>query len=142
VSTYLFNSQLLTRADGKMLLVLPEECRSNVRTWAYLQKLLAMESPIQELLIFDLRESMRNGGGPACLRLRVELDEAEARAVNPGVLMSDALYGKLTAWVEKHYRDRLADADLADPQLLVECRTALDELTQILRLGVVYPFQL
>ncbi|HEX9390835.1 MAG TPA: N-succinylarginine dihydrolase [Usitatibacteraceae bacterium] len=142
VSTYLFNSQLLTRADGKMLLVLPEECRSNTRVWAYLQKLLVMNTPIQELLIFDLRESMRNGGGPACLRLRVELNEAEARAVNPGVLMSDALYSKLTAWVEKYYRDRLADADLADPQLLLECRRALDELTLILRLGVVYPFQL
>lgn len=142
VSTYLFNSQLLTRADGKMLLVLPEECRSNRRVWAYLQKLLAMNTAIQELLIFDLRESMRNGGGPACLRLRVELNEAEARGVNPGMLMSDALYVKLTAWVEKHYRDRLADADLADPQLLVECRTALDELTQIMKLGVVYPFQL
>ena len=101
-----------------------------------------MNTPIQELLIFDLRESMRNDGGPACLRLRVELNEAEARAVNTGVLMSDALYIRLTAWVEKHYRDQLADADLTAPQLLVECRTALDELAKILKLDVVCPFQL
>jgi succinylarginine dihydrolase len=85
---------------------------------------------------------MQNGGGPACLRLRVELTEAEVQALNPAVLWSDGLHGRLVAWVEKHYRDRLAEADLGDPSLLTECRTALDELTQILCLGSVYPFQL
>jgi succinylarginine dihydrolase len=141
VSSYLFNSQLLTRAEGGMVLVVPEECRSNARVWTYLQKLLAAKTPIKELLIFDLRESMRNGGGPACLRLRVELAQAEAAAVNPHVLMSDRLFETLNAWVEKHYRDRLNERDLGDPQLLIECRTALDELTKILRLGSVYLFQ-
>jgi succinylarginine dihydrolase len=142
VSSYLFNSQLLTRADHEMVLVVPEECRANARVWAYLQKLLTLNTPIKELLVFDLRESMRNGGGPACLRLRVELNEAEAAAVNPKVLMSDALYPTLTAWVEKHYRDQVGEKDLADPSLLIECRTALDELSRILGLGSVYPFQM
>jgi succinylarginine dihydrolase len=142
VASYLFNSQLLTRPDGKMALVVPEECRANARVWAHLQSLLAADTPIQELMIFDLRESMMNGGGPACLRLRVELNAAEAAAVNPAVVMSDALFTKLNAWVEKHYRDRLDERDLADPQLLDQCRVALDELSQLLRLGNVYPFQL
>jgi succinylarginine dihydrolase len=56
--------------------------------------------------------------------------------------MNDTLYGHLTAWVEKHYRDRLGEADLGDPALLAECRTALDELTNILALGSIFPFQL
>jgi succinylarginine dihydrolase len=142
VSSYLFNSQLLTRIEGEMVLVVPEECRNNARVWTYLQKLLAANTPIKELLVFDLRESMRNGGGPACLRLRVELTHDEATAVNPHVLMSNKLYATLTAWVEKHYRDRMSDGDLADPQLLNECRAALDELTAILKLGNVYPFQI
>jgi succinylarginine dihydrolase len=141
VSSYLFNSQLLTRADGRMLLVLPEECRNNPRVWTYLQTLVASNTPIQETLVFDLRESMRNGGGPACLRLRVELTQAEATAVNPHVLMSNKLFTTLNAWVEKHYRDRMSEADLADPKLLDESRTALDELTGILQLRSVYPFQ-
>jgi succinylarginine dihydrolase len=141
VSSYLFNSQLLTRTDGKMVLVVPEECRANERVWTYLQSLLAAGTPVQELLVMDLRESMKNGGGPACLRLRVELNEAEAGAVNPGVLMNDALYTKLTEWVTRHYRDRLGESDLADPKLIIEVRTALDELTRILQLGSVYPFQ-
>ncbi|MDE1169003.1 MAG: N-succinylarginine dihydrolase [Pseudomonas sp.] len=142
VRSYLFNSQLLSRADGSMLLIVPEECRANERVWQYLQQLTAQGGPVAEVKVFDLKQSMQNGGGPACLRLRVALNETELAAVNPGVIMTPSLYDTLTVWVDKHYRDRLSESDLADPKLLVECRTALDELTQILKLGAVYPFQL
>jgi succinylarginine dihydrolase len=142
VKSYLFNSQLLTRADGNMLLLVPGECCANERVWAYLQSLLIQGTPIKDVLVMELHESMRNGGGPACLRLRVELTAQELAAVNPATLMNDALHARLTAWVEAHYRDRLIEADLADVALLNECRTALDELTQILALGSIYPFQL
>ena len=142
VRTYLFNSQLLSRADGTMLLVVPEECRANPRVWTYLERLTARDAGIAEVKVFDLKQSMRNGGGPACLRLRVALKPDELAAVNPGVILTPALYETLNDWVERHYRDRLVEADMADPQLLIECRTALDELTQILKLGSVYPFQL
>ena len=141
VRSYLFNSQLLSRDDGSMLLVVPEECRSNERVWAYLGQLTQQGGPVSEVKVFDLKQSMQNGGGPACLRLRVALKESELAAVNPGVIMTAPLYDTLLQWVDKHYRDRMGEADLADPQLLVECRTALDELTQILKLGSVYPFQ-
>lgn len=142
VRSYLFNSQLLSRPDGSMLLIVPEECRSNERVWNYLQRLLADDGPIREVKVFDLKQSMQNGGGPACLRLRVALNETELAAVNPGVIMTAPLYETLTQWVDKHYRDRMSDSDLADPHLLTECRTALDELTQHLKLGAVYPFQI
>ncbi|GAC1030842.1 N-succinylarginine dihydrolase [Pseudomonas sp. No.21] len=142
VRSYLFNSQLLSRADGSMLLIVPEECRNNARVWSYLQTLTAEDGPIREVKVFDLKQSMQNGGGPACLRLRVALKDDELAAVNQGVILTPSLYDTLTGWVEKHYRDRLSETDLADPQLLTECRTALDELTQILKLGAVYPFQL
>ncbi|AIZ33518.1 N-succinylarginine dihydrolase [Pseudomonas parafulva] len=141
VRSYLFNSQLLSRDDGSMVLVVPEECRNNERVWQYLQQLTAQQGVIREVKVFDLKQSMRNGGGPACLRLRVALKEHELAAVNPGVILTAPLYERLLQWVDTHYRDRLADADLADPQLLDECRTALDELTRILNLGSVYPFQ-
>jgi succinylarginine dihydrolase len=142
VRSYLFNSQLLTRADGRMLLIVPEECHNNANVWNYLQQLTAGNGPIAEVKVFDLKQSMQNGGGPACLRLRVALKEDELAAVNPGVIMTPGLYDTLVGWVDTHYRDRLSESDLADPQLLVECRAALDELTQILKLGSVYPFQL
>lgn len=141
VRSYLFNSQLLSLPEGRTLLVIPEECRQTPAVWRYLQDLQASGSGIDEYKIFDLKQSMSNGGGPACLRLRVVLNEAERAAVNPHTLMNETLFETLNVWVDRHYRDRLEEKDLADPQLLLESRTALDELTKILNLGSVYPFQ-
>lgn len=141
VATYLFNSQLLSREDGSMLLVVPQESQEHAGVWHYLNGLLAEDNPIRELKVFDLRESMANGGGPACLRLRVVLTEEERQAVNPAVMMNDTLFNQLNGWVDRYYRDRLTQADLADPQLLREGREALDQLSQLLDLGSVYPFQ-
>jgi len=142
VSTYLFNSQLLVARKGGMLLVAPSECREDFTVSSYLDELVSGEGPIRETLTFDLRQSMHNGGGPACLRLRVALTDAERAAIGARVWLDDALHAELVAWVEQHYRDRLAPSDLADPALLDEGRTALDELSRMLRLGSVYPFQL
>lgn len=125
-----------------MKLVVPQECQNTPAVWAWLQQMIHDGGPINELLVFDLKQSMQNGGGPACLRLRVALNEAEAAAVNPACWMNDAQFARLNAWVDRHYRDRLSEADLADPQLLIEVRTALDELTGILQTGSIYPFQL
>jgi succinylarginine dihydrolase len=85
---------------------------------------------------------MRNGGGPACLRLRVVLTPAEYAALPAGVRITADTHATLVAWVKKHYRDRLTAADLADPRFLEETRRALDELTLLLGLGPIYPFQL
>ncbi|MDU6538220.1 N-succinylarginine dihydrolase [Mixta calida] len=141
VSTYLFNSQLLSRDNGDMLLVLPQEARQHNGVWRYLSELVENGGPIREMMVFDLRESMCNGGGPACLRLRVALNAVEQQAVNPAVMMNDRLFDTLNQWVDRYYRDRLSQADLADPQLLTEGREALDALTRLLDLGSVYPFQ-
>ena len=84
---------------------------------------------------------MHNGGGPACLRLRVVLTDRELERVKPGVLFNESLYAALKSWIEKHYRDRLTPADLGDVKLLNESRNALDDLTKILGLGSIYRFQ-
>ncbi|KIC85128.1 N-succinylarginine dihydrolase [Pantoea agglomerans] len=141
VETYLFNSQLLSRPDGTMMLALPEESRQHPGVWRYLCEQVEADTPLKALKVFDLRESMYNGGGPACLRLRVVLTPQEQQAVNPAVLMNDRLFSTLNNWVDRHYRDRLTQADLVDPQLLREGRDALDELTKLLDLGNVYAFQ-
>ena len=138
VASYLFNSQLLSKADGKMALVIPQECQENRAVARYLEGLVASGGPVDELIHFDLRQSMRNGGGPACLRLRVTLGEAEAKAMHQGVIMTEALYASLVAWVEKHYRDRLEPSDLADPALALEIHAALEELSRILGLPGLY----
>ncbi|MBR9906053.1 MAG: N-succinylarginine dihydrolase, partial [Gammaproteobacteria bacterium] len=143
VASYLFNSQLLSNPDGTMTLVVPGECQEREAVWNTIQNhLLAGNNPISEVIVKDVKQSMRNGGGPACLRLRVVLKDAERAALTGRVLLTDTLYDDLTAWVNRHYRDRLAPDDLADPKLAEESLTALDELTQLLKIGSVYPFQL
>ncbi|OHU88124.1 MULTISPECIES: N-succinylarginine dihydrolase [Pseudoalteromonas] len=141
VGSYLFNSQLVTLPDGSMMLVAPEECKNNTSVSRYIERMLSESNPVNTVKFFDLRQSMQNGGGPACLRLRVALTQDELNAVNPQVIMSDEKFAALITWVDRHYRDRLSDADLADPQLLQESHAALDELTKILALGSVYQFQ-
>ncbi|WMS88470.1 N-succinylarginine dihydrolase [Pleionea litopenaei] len=142
VKSYLFNSQLVTLENGDMAIIAPGECHENPEVKNYLDALVASDTPIKEVKIFDVKQSMKNGGGPACLRQRVVLNEQELVHCNQHVFMSDELFARLNQWVDKHYRDSLTEADLCDPQLLVESRQALDELTQILQIGSVYPFQI
>ena len=143
IRSYLFNSQLLIwPGEGRQLLLAPQETEETASTQAYCQAMTAGNGPIGQVRFADVRQSMRNGGGPACLRLRVVLSDAERAAVNPAVWLDDALYEKLTAWAQAHYRETLAPADLGDPALVDESRAALDALTQILDLGPdFYPFQ-
>lgn len=141
IQTYLFNTQVITLPSGEMAIIAPTECRDHPQVSAYLEQLTGRGTPIRQVHYYDVKQSMRNGGGPACLRLRVAMSEREHQAVNQNVLLTDTLFNRLNLWVNTHYRDQISDADLVDPQLLNESRTALDELTQILQLGSVYQFQ-
>lgn len=141
VKSYLFNTQLISRKKGEMSIIAPLECQENTAVNNYLSQLLEMDNPINDVQFFDVKQSMKNGGGPACLRLRVALSQQELAASNQSCLINDKTYSSLCAWVNKHYRDRLTADDLATHEVLVESRTALDELTQLLNLGSVYPFQ-
>jgi succinylarginine dihydrolase len=126
-----------------MALIAPSECEENARVKPVLETIKADTSnPIDDIYYLNLRQSMRNGGGPACLRLRVVLNAQELQAMHPYVLFDQTLYSVLTKWVHTHYRDRLETKDLADPSLVTESQNALDELTQILKLGSLYSFQM
>ncbi|RZJ44022.1 MAG: succinylarginine dihydrolase, partial [Brevundimonas sp.] len=128
--------------EDRLTLICPTETRDNARSHAVAEALASSNGPIGKVEYVDVRQSMRNGGGPACLRLRVVLNEAELAATNPNMRLTDELHGALSVWGATWYRDRLGVADLADPALLDESRGALDELTAILGLGSgFYPFQ-
>jgi succinylarginine dihydrolase len=141
IKSYLFNTQIITLANGEMAIIAPTNCQENPAVSTYLANLVKKNTPIKHVYYHDVKESMRNGGGPACLRLRVAMTEKEYAAVNQNTLINDIQFERLNTWVDKHYRDTLHVTDLSDPQLLIESRTALDELTQLLQLGSVYPFQ-
>ncbi|HYG25455.1 MAG TPA: N-succinylarginine dihydrolase [Caulobacteraceae bacterium] len=143
IKSYLFNSQLLSiPGDDRLTLLAPVETRENPRAHAAAGAVAASNGPIGRVEYVNVRQSMRNGGGPACLRLRVVLTDEELAAANQGQRFTPQLQERLNDWASRRYRERLTPTDLADPQLLEESRTALDELTQILKLGGdFYPFQ-
>ena len=142
VTSYLFNSQIVTLPDGSMSLVAPLETTENPRVAKFIESMLADDSnPINTAHYLDVRESMRNGGGPACLRLRVPLSSTELAAVHQGVILNDELHAKLVEFVTRTYPDEITQSDLLDPSLASSCIQTLDELTQILDLPGLYPFQ-
>lgn len=143
IKSYLFNSMLVQPpGEDRLVLIAPMEVRENPRARAVAEALPASNGPIGRVEYVDVRQSMKNGGGPACLRLRVVLTEEELAAANPRQRFTADLHATLRGWAERRYRDRLAPEDLADPTLLEESRAALDELTSIMDLGSgFYPFQ-
>lgn len=142
VSTYLFNSQLITfhrsaRASSsspskEMLLLCPGECETHLRARQVIGRIVTADNPICDVRFVNVRQSMRNGGGPACLRLRVVLNETELSSLDSRIFLTDALYEKLTTVVQQHYREELTIADLADPELAMESQTAQMEFEQLL----------
>jgi succinylarginine dihydrolase len=146
VAAYPFNSQALWVTPDRFVIVAPEDARADAASNAFLEHVTSEVArhgggARAEVHYLDLRQSMRNGGGPACLRLRVPLTPAESRAIHARVLLDDARADELAKWVATHYRDRLAPADLADPALHRESMAALDALTSLLGLGSIYDFQ-
>lgn len=142
IKTYLFNSQIVTFPDETMAIIAPTECERERSTREYLEELQKHpDTPIRNIHYVNLEQSMKNGGGPGCLRIPVVMNQEELNATYPHVLFSDRLYERLVEWVNHHYRDRLSFEDFKDPKLIEETQTALDELTKILRFGSFYSFQ-
>ncbi|MEO1134983.1 MAG: N-succinylarginine dihydrolase [Pseudomonadota bacterium] len=146
IKSYLFNSQLLTLpgddgGGGEMALLLPQESQENPRVRAFLEDVAARNNPINRVIFKNVRESMRNGGGPACLRLRVVLSEREAQAANPNFILDETMLERLEQWMKAHYRDRIAPDDLRDPALMEESFVAMQALTDLLGMGAFYDFQ-
>jgi len=143
IKAYLFNSMLVQMpGDSRLTLIAPLETQENTATKTYCDKLVASNGPIGDMRYVDVRQSMRNGGGPACLRLRVTLTESEWSQVNLGNKFSPELYSALKAWISKYYRKSLAPEDIRDPAIMSESFSALEDLTQIMDLGSdFYPFQ-
>jgi succinylarginine dihydrolase len=114
VRSYLFNAQLVTLPDGTTVLIVPSEAQATPQVAAWLEKMLAGNGPIRRVLTVDVRESMANGGGPACLRLRVVADPA---TVDPRFLVDEAKLDRIAACAERHWPERIAPKELGDPAL-------------------------
>jgi len=131
ITSYLFNSQLVTLPDATMTLILPTEAQENSRVAAHLASLIGGNGPIRAVRFVAVRESMRNGGGPACLRLRVVADPA---TVDPRFLVDDAKLDRIAGIVAAHWPVEIGPDDLARPGLWAQCRAARGALLDALDL--------
>ena len=114
IATYLFNAQLVTLPEGGMALILPMEARANARIWAWLEQVVIGNGPIRRLVPVEVRQSMANGGGPACLRLRVVADPA---TIDPRFLVDDARLALIEAVIRAYWPKNIDPRDLGKPAL-------------------------
>ena len=140
ISSYLLNSQLFTNGEGEMQLILPAEVQNYENCMQWLDK-LKQTSDVKLFDFVNIKQSMMNGGGPACLRLKVILSEDEIKKVNKNFILNNKRLELIEDLIEREYRDVLYPDDLKDPSLLEESRRVLDELTQIFETGSIYEFQ-
>ncbi|MEO8175763.1 MAG: N-succinylarginine dihydrolase [Sphingomicrobium sp.] len=132
VSSYLFNAQLVTPADGVTTLIVPSEARETSTVWTWLQKHLAGNGPIRRVEVVDVRQSMANGGGPACLRLRVV---ADPQTIDPRFLVDDAKLDLIGRTVERLWPSEIHDDNLQESALIRDIETARRALLDVLDLG-------
>jgi succinylarginine dihydrolase len=134
IRSYLFNSQLFWRPGSERLtLLVPAEVQETPSTARFVAGIASRGGPIGDVVTVDVRESMRNGGGPACLRLRVPLTGAEQAGLNPGMLATAERLTALEAAITATYRDRISPEDLADPSLIEDCARAVAALEAVCR---------
>ena len=132
VSSYLFNAQLVTPPDGQMTLVAPTECRDTPSVARWIDRHLAGNGPIRRVEIVDVRQSMANGGGPACLRLRVVADPT---TVDSRFLVDDSRLDRIAEVVRRQWPVEIANADLQSPALIRDIEAARAALLEVLDLS-------
>ncbi len=135
IRSYLFNAQLLTLPDGTMALIVPEECRESPAVWSWCEAMLAANGPIRQVIPVDVRQSMANGGGPACLRLRVVCAPA---TVDPRFLLDEAKADRIEQVIAAHWPEQIDPADLGSQNLansVIAARLALIDALDLAELG-------
>jgi succinylarginine dihydrolase len=132
IRSYLFNAQLVTPPDGEMTLVVPTECRETASVWAWIERHLAGNGPIRRVEVVDVRQSMANGGGPACLRLRVVADPA---TVDPRFLVDEAKLDWLADTIARHWPEQVHNDELQSPALTADIERARLALLETLDLA-------
>lgn len=131
IQSYLFNAQLVTLPDGAMALILPTEARDNAAVWAWLQEMVAGNGPIRQLVPVDVRQSMANGGGPACLRLRVVCDSTN---VDPRFLVDEAKLDQLSDVISGYWPVSIEPGALRSATLWADIRRARAAILTSLKL--------
>ena len=121
IRSYLFNAQLVTPPDGQPTLIVPSEARETASVWSWIERHVAGNGPIRRVEVVDVRQSMANGGGPACLRLRVVADPA---TVDPRFLVDDAKLDRIADVVRQRWPEEIHRDDVQQPALIAAIEQA------------------
>lgn len=140
VETYFFNSQIVSVSKGRMVMIAPEECESHSGVQKVLSEIIGGETRLTDVVYVNVRQSMKNGGGPACLRLRIPLTKEEYDAVHDGVKFSRTLYKQLCHWVMTYYPETLTLGELVTPDFRRQCHEGLLALEDIIGLKGLYQY--
>ena len=131
IRTYLFNAQLVTLPTGEMALVVPSECQESTSVWSWCERMLASNGPIRHVIPVDVRQSMANGGGPACLRLRVVADPA---TVDARFLLDEAKAERLEAVIAQMWPETIQPDEIGTEALAAKVIEAREALLAVLSL--------
>ncbi|MAB45291.1 MAG: succinylarginine dihydrolase [Sphingomonadaceae bacterium] len=131
IRTYLFNAQLVTLPTGEMALVVPSECQESASVWSWCERMLASNGPIRHVIPVDVRQSMANGGGPACLRLRVVADPA---TVDARFLLDEAKAERIEAVIAQMWPETIQPDEIRTEALAAKVIEAREALLAVLSL--------
>jgi succinylarginine dihydrolase len=131
ISSYLFNAQLVTPSDGETTLILPSEARDTPSVWRWVERHLSGNGPIRRVEVVDVRQSMANGGGPACLRLRVVADPG---TIDPRFMMDEAKLDGIAELVSRQWPEQIHVGDLQQESLIASIEGARQALLTTLDL--------
>src|SRR5436309_2466471 len=132
VKSYLFNAQLVSPPSGEATLIIPAEARETAPVWSWIERHLAGNGPIRRVEVVDVRQSMANGGGPACLRLRVVADPA---TVDARFMVHETKLDRIADVVRRHWPEQIHHGDLQQPALIREIEAARAVLLETLDLA-------
>jgi succinylarginine dihydrolase len=132
IRSYLFNAQLVTPPQGEPTLIVPAEARDTPSVWRWIERHIAGNGPIRRVEVVDVRQSMANGGGPACLRLRVVADPA---SVDPRFLIDQAKLDSIVDVISEHWPEEIHPGELQELALIAQIEGARDALLDELHLG-------
>jgi len=131
IRSYLFNAQLVTPPDGQPTLIVPSEARETPTVWRWLEQHVAGNGPIRRVEVVDVRQSMANGGGPACLRLRVVADPA---TVDPRFLVDERKLDLIGGVIARTWPEQIHHEELQQPALIADIERARAALLDALEL--------
>jgi succinylarginine dihydrolase len=131
VSTYLFNSQIVMPEQSSRPVIL---CPMQVREHAETRKLVkewCQRGLFREACYVPLDQSMRGGGGPACLRLRVPLPEDQLSTIPAASRWTEELDDQLRAIIRQYYPAQLTLSDLANGAFAEQNQLAYEQIRAV-----------